>query len=869
MDVIEPYYFHLSEDKSIDYIKFDPSIDLSQFVKIRGVVHDVGLVNSEIFRKKTEFIHSNYLKFPFDFNITSEVDFQEIILNCSFKSGFVCGESLINILLSSDYSISLELYRAINGEWNPNPNGNDYIGRVNFENITSYFGFQDYFSMLDLLDNSFNRQRLLEAFQSGNNLIINITSKFKGRHQGSLLQGHFALKILQASLSMKSVVDGESDDLTLFSPIFIQNFSISDSDKIDAISFDINYSAIPQINTWAFIIENNYCVLRPYQIIKNLNLLDIEFFNPEINKWIALNYIIYDHVDDPFTFSYCVDGNILDLYQFDCLNNEDQIFQLKYRFVINAYKLESGDFTKVEYNIRNYKINAYYSPESSGNVLNPKLYFSTDITKLISPDERIQNSIQEILLSLKFDCGTYISDQLFEASLNKLFSQTALYYEDVKVYIFDIENNRNLVENPNAIDFVGENIYDFIKYRNGRYYIDFLIDYKWTLKGFHSYNNTIFDVHAYIKLKDCHAKVKFLSIEKEFISPFDIGEGNNLYTGDITNNGIKDIGFRGGFLERNENNERLLLKYSFSYYYDSNYDHILIEDQKIVFAEFLQDVKFESNKLVHYLYNDIYPPFKQLIIGDQITLNLTTNGNVDKAYLFLPSFDQRIGEFSKVTGSNNKFVYNWTNIETLLLPYYNSGDQIEIVIELFDLQLGLNDTLKINCLLDFEAPEIDILLGDGNTQYSLDNFASPWTNYGIDSTDNIDHTINFSDYYNARDSAMYYQVSVYNFSDNLVYRSESLPLLNQIGTLSDLNIPLKTYLDPEKYYYRIECATTDIAGNLATKSSENLYISTELFIEYENNLVNVNELSEYKVNNLNFTLLDAEGNLVNNQTLYL
>jgi len=447
--------------------------------------------------------------------------------------------------------------------------------------------------------------------------------------------------------------------------------------------------------------------------------------------------------------------------------------------------------------------------------------------------------------------------------------ETALYTEDIKIYIFDGKNNKKIITNPNAIDFRGDTIFNYVRYRDGRYYFDFLIDYKWQLKSFRNYDNTIFNVHAYIKLVNFNIQAKLSSIQQEFISPFDIGISNNLYIGDITNDGITDIGFEGGFLEKRENNKRFLLKYSFSYYFDSDSDLQLDGEEKIIFAEFIADVKFESNKLVNYLFDDYTIPFKKLILGNEIILNLTTNRNVDKVELFVPSLDLKIGEFLKVSGTNDRFVYNWTNIQNLLSPYYESGNEIDIIIKVFDSRLNLNDSLEIKCLLDFEAPEINITIGDGSTDYSLGDYATPWTSYEIEIQDNLDNIISPIDCYYSENPRTVFRVLVFNVSNNQIYKSNLFPLENQIGTLSELNIPFIDYQNPEKYYYKIKLTTYDAASNNISSFSDDLFISNELSIEFGNKIVDVNDLYNHNENYLNFTISDIEGNLIKNQLLSL
>jgi len=266
-------------------------------------------------------------------------------------------------------------------------------------------------------------------------------------------------------------------------------------------------------------------------------------------------------------------------------------------------------------------------------------------------------------------------------------------------------------------------------------------------------------------------------------------------------------------------------------------------------------------------------PFKKLILGNEKVLNLTTNGRVDKVSLYLSSPMQKLGEFSRVNGTRNKFVYNWTDIQTLLEPYYTTGDEIEIIINVFDSSSKINDTLRYTCLLDFEPPEIKVRIGDGATNYSSSNCATPWTRYTVNNYDNLENILNHSHYYYSEILRNYFQVKVFEISNNLVCKTGFIPLDRIVGNLNDLDIPIKNYENPDEYYYVAEFKTVDAAGNVVINSSYlgnvcKLFASNELFIEFNDNLIDVNELFQNNSDFLNFTLIDANQNIVMNASLF-
>jgi len=773
-------------------------------------------------------------------------------------------------LASSSYEISINFYNLLKGSIDPLAREKELVGTLNLGDISlanlSAYGYQVLnVSKLDLLSDILNQERLYEALCSNNILLLEIVSKFKGGHQGKWLDGEFAFEVLNALINARtSTKSVENSEAFVVSPEFVFNYSISDSNTIQAISFDMNYSEIPQIEMWAYVIESNtnLCSLVNLQSYKSPDRLKIQFYHPVQERWISINYVCSDLNDnDPQTFSYFIDT--LDFFQFDNLYGNITEYQLEIRFILEDNNGATYDFIRGVLGIEAFKVNIYYKSGKHIDVLHPELRFSIDVSDLVNEK---RNYIEEIKITPKLDFGVYIKDYLNELKMNEIFHNTATYSELIQLFIYDLYNNKIAITSKNFIISLNHDsesyLYNFLKCREGKYFIDVAVDYIWSLKGFNSnFNYSIVEVCAYIKLTNLHIQAKIASIKKELISPHDIGLNNDLFSGDITNDGTIDIGFIGGFLGKIDNNERAYFKYSFSYLFDANENNNYgTDDPRIEFAEFVSDVKFTTNTFTNFLFDDPIPPFEHIILGDKKIINLTTNGNVDKAYLYLSNPRLMIGEFTRIKGSSNKFLYNWTDISNFLSPYYQSGDELIIVIELFDSLRGLNDSISYNCLLDFQVPELNILMGNGSTDYSSENYASPWTEYSIECIDNNEI------------SNIQYQMSIYNKSHNLQSLSEFISLKHVNGTLCDLGIPLEGYGSSEQYYYIIQFKATDVAGNVAFKSSyfnnaNKLLLSDKISIIFEDNEVDINKLYSNTSDSLNFTLVDVEGNEINNNLI--
>ena len=86
----------------------------------------------------------------------------------------------------------------------------------------------------------------------------------------------------------------------------------------------------------------------------------------------------------------------------------------------------------------------------------------------------------------------------------------------------------------------------------------------------------MFKVHAQIELTKCDVKAKVTTIESTLITPQSTPVNGSLFIGDINNDTYTDIGFMGGFAQKESNNERFYLKYEFSYQFN---------DSEVVFYE--------------------------------------------------------------------------------------------------------------------------------------------------------------------------------------------------------------------------------------------------------------------------------------------
>ncbi|MHA2031369.1 MAG: hypothetical protein ACW99Q_18490, partial [Candidatus Kariarchaeaceae archaeon] len=237
-----------------------------------------------------------------------------------------------------------------------------------------------------------------------------------------------------------------------------------------------------------------------------------------------------------------------------------------------------------------------------------------------------------------------------------------------------------------------------------------------------------------------------------------------------------------------------------------------------------------------------------------------------------------IGQFSALEGASNKFSYNWTNLETVL-SNYETGDEINITVEVIDNDSGNMHNITYACILDFELPTSIITIGDGATDYSLNNYAAPWTSIDLSASDNMQGIIDQIDYYYEEEVFVEYQVNVVDMNNISLYTSGFSPLSGAEATLFDLGIPVNGFEDHTQYYYTIEFRITDAAGNMITNSSylgdsysfdagiPRILVSNEVTIQFDNNLINVNDLYSQIGNIVNFTLHGADNSELKNHTI--
>ncbi len=262
--------------------------------------------------------------------------------------------------------------------------------------------------------------------------------------------------------------------------------------------------------------------------------------------------------------------------------------------------------------------------------------------------------------------------------------------------------------------------------------------------------------------------------------------------------------------------------------------------------------------------------------------NLNTNGDFElnlnelRAYYEKHiSYNSSVGQFSPVENTNNKFTYNWSGIQNFFAGYYNTGDEVNITVQLVDTDTGLTRNITDPCILDFEAPQIDITIGDGLTNYSESNYAAPWTPYVVEFTDNTQGILNHDDYYYDDLITQEYQTKVYDINDTLVYES-GFRTINNNGTLYDLGIPHDLYTNKDEYYNILEFKATDSAGNVQITSNylgqtSKILVSNELTIQWQNGMdtIDVNELYDGISQILNFTLTGPDNSELKNKLVDL
>ncbi|KKK69245.1 hypothetical protein LCGC14_2935970, partial [marine sediment metagenome] len=361
--------------------------------------------------------------------------------------------------------------------------------------------------------------------------------------------------------------------------------------------------------------------------------------------WNTTNYVVYDLGDrDARTFGYFIDRNVADFIQFDGLLMDTLQYQLKYRFKIDKNYFGDEISTKTFFDMEELTVQMYYNPIKSVVALNPQLKFSADLTDIIFPDgsSGSKNHINELSFDIDWINEVIVADSEVDGiDINEVFHNFVLYSNYVTLYVLDKYDNLYEIDKANDKFYLQnsneQNIYDFIKERHGRYYVDFKLDYEWELRGMISYiYNAIFNVEASIELTNVEVRAKVTSVNKEIISPISMPENGTIVIGDIAGNLQNDIGFMGGFLEETDNNDRFYIKYGFNYLFDAdNNDIFNASDPQIYFAEFIQDIKFSSAEVEGFIYYDGNNfNNKTIILGDGYLFDLTTTSNVDEVNLY-------------------------------------------------------------------------------------------------------------------------------------------------------------------------------------------------------------------------------------------
>ncbi|NVM55882.1 MAG: hypothetical protein HWN66_19435, partial [Candidatus Helarchaeota archaeon] len=677
---------------------------------------------------------------------------------------------------------------------------------------------------------------------------------------------------------------------------YTHNFSISAAQRIESVAFVVKYAEIPQIQSWFFgtTDEGDMYKQLSSKLIKDVNLIEIEFYDFASNTWNSTNYVVYDLNDnDASTFGYFIDRYVLAFLRCDGLPDNDLLYQLKYRFKIDKNYFGDDISTKTFFDMEDLTVQIYYNPIKSVISLNPQLEFSADITDVILPEGEngIVSHVNELSFDLDWNYGISVADSPVEgAVLDEVFYNKTIYSNNATLYVLDKFGTRQEVNQANNKFYLKntnqENVYDYIKFRHGKYFVDFLLDYEWELRGLISYLfGTIFDLNAYIEITNCDVRAKVTTINKELITPISMPENGTVYVGDISGDTQNDIGFMGGFLEKVDNNDRFFVKYQFSYLFDADNDDIFNStiDPQVYFAEFVQDICFTSADVEGFLYYDGSFDDKIAIIGNETWLDLTTTSNVDEAYIYTTTISETkyVGEFNATEGTNNKFTYNWTQITAHFNGDVNTGDEFNLTVELIDIDSGTSRNITYVCLADFDSPTSVITIGDGQTDYSFNNYVAPWTEFSLTSIDNLQGVINHSEYYYDEVVTEEFQVKVFDKNDNSVYISGFKELKDSYSTLHDLGIPVANFEEEEEYYYIIEFRVTDAAGNSIVNSSylgdsytynggmPKILVSNNVTIQFANNIINVNDLYDGIGTIVNFTLIGPDGSELKDEVIQL
>lgn len=147
-------------------------------------------------------------------------------------------------------------------------------------------------------------------------------------------------------INVSLVFDCWKEDEYVASQSYTHNFSISSSQRVEGVAFFVDFEEIPQIQSWLFGTINGdqtYSQLS-FETEKDVNLIDIQFYDNSKNSWESVSYVVYDLDDlDARTYGYFIDREVLDFLDFDCLPYDNAIYQLKYRFIIDEVLLSSNN----------------------------------------------------------------------------------------------------------------------------------------------------------------------------------------------------------------------------------------------------------------------------------------------------------------------------------------------------------------------------------------------------------------------------------------------------------------------------------------------------------------------------------------------
>ncbi|MHA2007087.1 MAG: hypothetical protein ACXACO_08195 [Promethearchaeota archaeon] len=336
------------------------------------------------------------------------------------------------------------------------------------------------------------------------------------------------------------------------------NFTISDAQRIEAVSLVTTFTEIPQIQSWFFGATDDGTEFKQLtnKLYKNVNLLEIEFYNFRYNKWTSIDYVVYDLNDrDARTYAYFIDRIVLDFVDFDGLPGDDLLYQLKYRFKIDKNYFNDEYSTKTFFDMQDLTVQMYYQPSKSIIALNPQLEFSADITEVIHPEGNtgVTNYINEISFDIDWKYGVSITDAPIDGiDINAIFNQYTLYAQNPTLSVVNRFGNATTISKTNG-KFVldssnSEEMSNYVQNKYGKYFVDFKLEYDWRLMGMMNYMyNYIFDISAYVELINCGVRAKTTSVLKELITPVSIPKNGSISVGNIHSDTQNDIGFMGGF----------------------------------------------------------------------------------------------------------------------------------------------------------------------------------------------------------------------------------------------------------------------------------------------------------------------------------